>query len=240
MNKIEYPNVFGFYKAKLYQVELFSGKFLSFIPRAIPNYPSHGVDHSKSIIHLLDDFIKNWSISLTEYEAYILYLGAWLHDIGCILEREKHNEISAEIIDKIPFFESLLEKETTVLLKNVIVAHSSSYPIDSVSQNYLGVKLQLISSIFRIMDACEICYSKCPKEVYEIIRDDLDSEADEYWKAHMNIIGVTFKSPKIILLVDDLNESEIIVQHLKEEIYSVKSVFEENNIPLPYVEVFSN
>lgn len=234
---VGYVNVSDVYNATLKQIELFSEKFLKFIPRAIPDYPSHGADHSKEIISLLDRFIEAWQVNLTEKEAYLLYLGAWVHDIGNINDREGHNEKSAEILDKTPFFGSILGKEVITLLKWVVKAHSSTYPLERVPKDCLGVRLQLICSIFRIMDACEIGNPKCPGEVYEFIKDDLDPESDKYWKAHISIVGVSFKLPKIKIVVDDPEVSSILIDHLKEEIDSISEVLDSNGVPVPHVEV---
>lgn len=234
---VEYANVSDSHQAKLKQIEFFSEQLLKFIPRGIPDYPSHGVDHSQNIIDLLDKFIKAWSIDITEKEAYLLYLGAWVHDIGNITGRDGHNKKSAEIVGKIPFFGSILGKDIVTLLKWIAKAHSSKYPLKEVPQNCLSVRLQLVCSIFRIMDACEIVYSKCPNEVYELIKDDLGSESDKYWKAHMSVIGVGFKIPIIEIVVDDLEFSNILIEHLKEEIDSVRDVLDTNGIPVPCVKV---
>lgn len=230
-------NIPDAYEAKLKQIEIVSKRFLKFVPRGIPNYPSHGVDHSQNIIKLLNEFIGAWSINLTEKETYLLYLGAWVHDIGIITGRDGHNKSSAEILDKTPFFGSILGKDIVALLKWVVIAHSSSYPMKKVPKNYLGVNLQLICSVFRIIDACEIAYSKCPCEVYELIKDDLDTENDEYWKAHISILGTWFEVPKIKILVDNLECSNILIKHLEEEIDSIRDVLYANNIPVPYVDV---
>ena len=234
---VGYINISDAYEAKLKQIEIVSKRFLKFVPRSIPNYPSHGVDHSQNIIKLLNEFIGAWSINLTNKETYLLYLGAWVHDIGIITGRERHNESSAEIIDKTPFFGSILGKDIVALLKWVVIAHSSSYPMKKVPKIFLGVNLQLICSVFRIIDACEIAYSKCPSEVYELIKDDLDPDNDEYWKAHMSILGTWFKVPKIKILVDNLEFSNILIKHLNEEIDSVRDVLGTNGIPVPRVEV---
>lgn len=234
---VEYANISDDCKATLKSIEFFSEKFLKFIPRAIPDYPSHGADHSKEIVSLLGRFIEAWQINLTEKEAYLLYLGAWVHDIGNINGRECHNEKSAEILDKTPFFGSILGKEIITLLKWVVKAHSSTYPLERVSKDCLGVRLQLICSIFRIIDACEIGHPKCPSEVYKFIKDDLDTESNKYWKAHISIIGLSFKLPKIKIVVDDPEVSSILIDHLKEEINSISAVLDSNGVPVPHVEV---
>ena len=234
---VGYVNVSDVYKATLKSIEFFSEKFLKFIPRAIPDYPSHGADHSKEILALLDRFIGAWQLNLTEKEDYLLYLGAWVHDIGNINGRGCHNEKSAEILDKIPFFGSVLGKEVITLLKWVVKVHSSTCPVERVPKDCLGVRLQLICSIFRIIDACEIGNPKCPNEVYEFIKDDLDTESNKYWKAHISTVGMSFKLPKIRIVVDDPEVSSTLIDHIEEEMAPIKGVLDSNGIPVPHVEV---
>lgn len=232
---IEYRKISEFNKAKLQQVEFVSEKFLNFIPRGIPDYPSHGKDHSQSIIRLLNNFIDTWSIALIEKELYLLYLGAWVHDIGCVVKRENHNEISADMILKTPFFTSILDKNIITLLQYIVKGHSSQYDLKQVPKDCLGVKLQLLCSIFRVMDACEIDSSKCPKEVFEFIKDLMKPESKEHWIAHMNICGVTFKNPEIVVVVDDLDKSNLLIEHLKKELDSIQDIFNDNNIVIPII-----
>jgi len=235
----EYRKISDFYKGKLQQVEIVSEKFLNFIPRGIPDYPSHGKDHTQSIIRLLNSFIETWSLTLTEKELYVLYLGAWVHDIGCIVSREKHNEISANMVKKTQFFTSILDKDIITLIQYVVKAHSSNYNLKNVPKDCLGVRLQLICSIFRVIDACEIDSSKCPPEVYEFIKDLMKTESKEYWIAHMNICGVTLKNPEIVVVVDNLDESNILIEHLKKEIDSVQVIFNNNKIVIPIIKKVS-
>lgn len=223
------------YEAKLKQFEFFPQKFLKFVPRRIPNYPSHGIDHSENIIELLNKFISNWQIELSEKEAYLLYLGAWTHDIGCIVDRKNHNKISARIIKKTPYFYSYLGNDIIFPLQYVVESHSSSYDLENIPENYLEIRLQLICSIFRLLDACEIVSTKCPNEVYEYIKKSLKNDNQKYWLGHMNIIGVTFKVPEIIVQVEKWNGSNIIINHMKEEIKSIEGVFHKNEMTIPTV-----
>lgn len=222
----------------LYIVENFSEQFLRFLPRNIRDFPSHGLDHTLNIITYLDEFVKNWEIDLTQDEALILYSAAWAHDIGCIKERERHNEISSSLIlENTSLCESLTEKYV-FCLKYVILSHSSKYSIDSVPENHENIRLKLICAIFRLIDACEIYYVKCPRVVFEIIKDSLDDTAIKYWEGHMNIISLKFKKPDIQLIVNDQNASQLLIDKLISEIESIRKIFESNDIQIPLVKVY--
>ncbi|NLZ30887.1 MAG: HD domain-containing protein [Methanomicrobiales archaeon] len=195
---------------------------------------------------MTDSFIGNWNISVTEDEKYLLYLAAWLHDIGCISDREHHNIAS---------FQILLQDEGTcnsinyvnpsalMQLKYVINSHSSSYNIDSVPETMNGVRLKLICSIFRLLDACEICCTKCPKAVFKVIAPTLkdDPAAYSYWDGHMRIQSVVYKDPDILILARDSNQNSVnIVDRLRKEVDSITSIFLENGLHIPNIVVIDD
>lgn len=237
MEPINYKFVSLPFKNRVISVQYYAEKFLRFVPRSIPNYPSHGVDHSKNIIELLDDFLENWSIGLTEKEVYLLYLTAWLHDIGIIINRDDHNKHSADIINKSEYLSTQLGREIQTLVGWVVKAHSNKFEIGSVPEEICEVRLRFISSIFRLLDACEIVYDKCPTEVYECIKNELSEENMGYWQGHMSIIGITYKKPSILFYVTDIDKSMFLISHLKDEIESIKDIFMQNNTDIPLVKV---
>lgn len=219
----------------IYLVESYSLQFLIFLSREIPDYSSHGLDHSMHIIKNINAFILSWKIKLLQDEALLLYLAAWIHDIGCIKDRENHHEVSVELmLNNKSLYESLTEKNA-ICLKYLILAHRARYSIESVPKNYEEIRLRMICSIFRLMDACEICYMKCPKAVYDVIETTLNDKSKEIWNAHMNIIGLTFKKPQIQILVNDINKCQFIIDDLKKEINTIEGTFRENHLAVPTV-----
>jgi len=241
-----YTGISDIQSDSLKMVAIYAEQFLRFMPRNIQNFPSHGLDHSINIIKLINEFTGNWNISVTEDEKYILYLSAWLHDIGCICDREHHNEVSYQIL--------LQDESTCNIINNVsanalynlkftINSHSSSYDIEEVPKNLNGVRLQLICATFRILDACEISCTKCPKAVFDIIAPTLkeDPIAYSFWDGHMRIQLVTYKEPDIIILTRGSNENtENIINRLKMEIDSINSIFRENGVCVPRINVIDH
>lgn len=237
MESVHYRSLSPEFEAKINQIELFAEKFLRFVPRSIPDYPSHGVDHSKNIIEHLENLIEKWPIRLLDEEIYLLYLGAWLHDIGIIIDRNEHNLHSAYIINQTSIFENILGKETQNMLMWIVKAHSSSFNMMEVPLEIRKIRLRFISSIFRILDACEIIYTKCPAEVYQLIEQKLNPESKKYWESHMSILSVDFNNPNIVFYVNDKNKSELLVSHLIKEIESVREVFQFYGVTFPVVKV---
>ena len=224
--------------------------FLRFIPRKIKNFPSHGLDHSLNIIKYTNNFIKAWGISLTRDERFLLYLAAWLHDIGCITVRKNHGVKSAQLFMKsetLCNYLNSLDHNHLVNLQDIVKSHSSSVKISNVCLKRGKVHTQFISSIFRLMDACEITNFKCPNAVFIEIKNTFkkrqggitgpDNEALEFWDGHMNIVDVVFVKPQIEVHVNDRKKCKTIITRLRKEILSVKVTFENSNIEVPKVVV---
>lgn len=240
MDSFEYKHLNPLFEAKISEIELLARKILRFIPRGIPEFPSHGVDHSIQIIEHLDSFIDNWDLILSDEEIYLLYLGAWLHDIGNIVERDNHHIHSVDIINKNKFLGSLLGKKTQNQLEWIVKAHSSKHDIMKVPDEIDKIRLRFISSILRIIDACEINNTKCPMEVYDIIKKKMPPDNKIYWEAHLSIISIVFEKPKIFFYVEDKKKSSILTSKVIEEIINVESVLTNYKVDIPKVEVIKS
>lgn len=231
----------------------FAESFLRFIPRKIKNYPSHGVDHSLNIIKLINCFLKSWGLSLNRDERFLLYLAAWLHDIGCIKSRSGHGRQSVRIFTKdetLCNYLNDIDTELLVSLKDVVKSHSSSYKLEQVPIRRGKVRVRFICAIFRLMDACEITNFKCPVAVFEEINNTFkkrvrrvtvtDTEAIDFWEGHMNIKDVVFLKPQIEIHINDRHKSKEILDRLKLEIKSIKQIFIDNHIEVPVIKIRLN
>jgi hypothetical protein len=230
-------------KSIIFVAANFSESFLRFIPRQIKNYPSHGIDHTLNIIELTNKFLDRWGITLRRDEKFLLYLAAWLHDIGCIRVRKNHNRKSIQLLEENESLCNLLnsmDNELFLNLCDIIRCHSKSNSrtngIEKVPKKRGKIRAQFICSIFRLMDACEITKSKCPIEVYKEIKSSFkDADAIEFWEGHMNITDVVFEKPRIVVYHKNFRNSQRIISELKAEILSVKDIFRENKTVLPKV-----
>lgn len=213
----------------------YSTQFLTFIPRKLPEYSSHGVDHTLRIINKnINLFLGAWGIILNQDEGLLLYLDAWVHDIGCIISREEHASASIKLMQKSKLLDPFPEKYVCCL-KHIILAHRKNYSLIDVPDECDNVRLRMICAIFRLMDACDITRQRCPSAVYDIIKLELGDESNEIWKAHMNIKDLIYHKPNIIIYVDDINISKSLVDNLNCEISTIKSTFEENNLIVPTI-----
>ena len=232
----------------LYHISMYAEGFLRFVSRKIRNYPSHGVDHSVRIIQLINHFTENWGIELTESERFMLYVAAWLHDIGCIKGRDPHNLLSVEILlrdhNTCNYLDNI-DSDLLRILRYIIESHSKShckYSIEEVPEKIGSVRVRLLCAIFRLMDACEITKYKCPAPVFAEIKNDLkkddgspDNDAIEFWEGHMNIDTLGFTKPNIDIFIKDPLKTTFIIDGLKEEIQSIQTIFRENGIDIPVI-----
>jgi len=245
--KYEYKGITHPQKTVLVAVSKYAESFLRFAPRKIKNFPSHGVDHSVSIIRMINSFPEEWGIKLNRTERFLLYAAAWLHDIGCVKDRTPHNTISVDILmnsTSVCDWLNSLDPDLLFILGYVIESHSSSYDISTVPENRGSVRVRLICAIFRLLDACEITNFKCPAQVYYEIKDDLknpdgsvDTDAIEFWEGHMSIKDLVFVKPEIVIIVNKARKSKNITDRLVKEIESVQKIFRENGLDVPVVRV---
>lgn len=250
-NSYNYRNITREQRTALISIETYAEGFLRFVPREIRNFPSHGIDHSFQIIHLINEFKFKWNLNLTKNEQFILYLAAWLHDIGRIRNNDgPHSEKSVEILLKSEILCNLLNnihEDILICLCHVIKSHSSAYKISKVPEYQGNIRVRLISAIFRLLDACEVTNLKCPQWVFEEIKDtfvdengNVDVVAIQFWESHMNIKGLSFERPLITIVINKENreKTQKVIGRLKKEIRSIHKVFSDNKIEVPKVKEF--
>jgi len=56
-------------------------------------YTNHGVYHSYNVLSYAEHIIDQLGLILNNYELFILYLGAYYHDMGMLLRSEEYSEI---------------------------------------------------------------------------------------------------------------------------------------------------
>lgn len=229
-------------------------KILSYVHRSsLKDFCDHGRDHSIGIIKILNEMIeicKESEIELSQLEIKLLYVASWLHDIGCIVERKNHSIASCRILSENKQHFSL--NDLLIPLNWIIKYHSSSIYKDNEeillqikdvpeTMDIMDekIKLQLLSAIFRLADACDITKRRAPPIVFNLIKNQMDEESKKFWIGHQHILSIRFdKNLKAIkVTVRDVEESRIIVEKLAEELESVESVLASYNFPCLVVEI---
>jgi hypothetical protein len=230
--------------AAVLELKAYVTPILNFIPRSIPQFTDHGVLHSNNLLRLLVRFRKSMSTTLPTFsfqsdEIFLLSLAAYLHDIGCIIERPNHNIRSAELIGTHKSFSYLcdkLGKDMFNCLSLIIKAHSSNFELWKISKEPLHrtVRLRLMCAVFRLLDACEISAARISKVLYDILTSSgkmLPKEA-KYWEAHYSICDLFFKDKEIVIDCDDLAKAGLVIDHLKLDLNEINRVFSEENFPV--------
>lgn len=153
---------------------------------------------------------------------------AWLHDLGNILGRDKHNETSCDIIDKLGTkYIWGLAPNAVELIKWICFAHAVDVPIETVDEtvNVEGkVKLRFLAALFRLLDASDMANRRAPLPVYELIKDKLDKETRKHWVSHQVILDISYPedNESIIITVIDKNKAQFAVDIFNQKFESVR------------------
>ena len=223
----DYKKISTWQRGSLKSIELYAEPFLRFNPRAIRNFPSHGVDHTVGIISNINSFIESWNISLSKNERYLLYLSAWLHDIGCLKGRKDHNIKSFNILLENGEICGIIRSESQYNLTNL------AYLINSHSSNYRNINAIPIKSVIPHLGAI---VKDC---IHASLQRNIISHS--FWLGHMNIKDLSFSKPKIFITVTQRRNihSTQIIKKLRSEISSIKKIFLENGLDVPLLEIRS-
>ena len=236
-------------------------------PDVSPFYTDHGVEHSERILNILDRMTE--SIKLEIFEIFPLLCAVWLHDIGMFVghvegesyekTRNMHHLRSIEYIKTETEAERLpLDKWQLSNVLDICRAHRSKVkfeeePIIPKKRPYNEgfIRLQLLASLLRFADACDIDNSRAPEAIFEIYQKFISMTSKQHWQKCFNVGQIRFNWDKacveilINIVKDDIeqrNQQLVIAQRIKDEISSelktVERIFEENEIKLFHVEIY--
>jgi uncharacterized UPF0160 family protein len=233
----------------------FVKQILNYLPRAIPDYTDHGVQHSNNLMKIFSNFLSNQKdhfekAFLTEEERWVICLAIWLHDIGVLVtkqeEKDKHNENSVEILDRpeFEFLKSQLGKDIVKCLKFVIKNHSSKCDLNAITKDPIHpkIRLRLICAIFRLIDGCDVTSARTKPVLYKLLRayDLLNQDSVEYWEAHLTISSAVFKKEEIIIDCDDPTTAKKLTDHLEKEINRINLILNQERFPEFTVKIVSS
>lgn len=227
------------YKIKCIEVFSFIQPLLSYLPREIGDYTDHGVLHCENLLNIFINFQNNiGQIFFSEEEKYVIILSIILHDIGCIINRCKHNEHSIMLLESDRFItiRDLIENQIFTCVKYIILSHSFIFDLQTIPKLiHPKIRLRLICSIFRLIDSCDITKSRTKDLLFYILQKyaDLSNKAKDHWMAHKNIESIFFVDNIILIKIYDEQLTKILINHLLEDLEKINKIFIEYEIK-PY------
>jgi hypothetical protein len=232
------------HKLKIQETISFVRQVLGFLPRAIPDYTDHGVQHSLNLMTIFNNFSENiekLGCTLTEEEDYLLTLAIWLHDIGLLItdekEKEKHNENSIKVMESQEFtmLEDMLGKDVFRCLKFITKYHSSHADLAEVPRHAIiaNVRLRLICAVFRLLDGCDITSARTTRVLYNLLTAHglLKDDSLPYWKAHLTISSAVFQQRDLIVDCDSIEDAKLLTSHLEKDLEPINKILREEKFP---------
>lgn len=231
---LEALNLPGEYKIGVNATVLSVRPLLHYLPSRIPSYTDHGVLHSENLMRLLCNFLNNWTgTRFKNEEKYLLSVAVWLHDIGCLLGRDNHNEKSVALLrhSRFSFLDNFLNGDLKACLKYIIIAHSSTYDLNKIPTTsfHKDVRLDLSCATFRLMDGCDITDARTKAILYDILKTHnlISKKSRDFWKCHLSTIGAVFSRNDINITYrkGKRKEANRLVAHLNEDLEKLNRIF---------------
>jgi hypothetical protein len=210
--------------ARIKAVERYVTRLLPFIPRGLPVYQSHGVDHSLAVIRNINQVITIPGFKEEPGEVLLLYLAAWLHDLGylhpdSLLTRSAHSALTIGMIRRDQTILGLIDEDEQEPLETIIRNHDTRADLTLIPEE-TRFRTPLLAALFRLADAVDIGKDRCPVEVFTLIEDVLDDRSRNHWLAHQNILTCVIDREVVRITVQDPEDRhflERIVPHLEDD-----------------------
>ena len=236
------------------------------VPEIPPYYTDHGVEHSQRILGILDRLTEGLDLQI--YEVFPLLCSVWLHDIGMFVGREPgepyettrklHHLRTVEYVRQEAEAGRLpLDQWQLPNVRDICRAHRSRVKFDDEPiipkerpfEDGTGtVRVQLLGSLLRFADACDVHHSRAPETVFEIHKEFISRVSNEHWKKHFRVSNVRFNWDKACVEItvnlpeDDVEKqneqrriARLVSEELEAELRSVERIFEEYGVRLFHV-----
>lgn len=232
------------HKVKVQEIISSVMQVLGFIPRTTPNLTDHGVQHSKNLMEIFNNFSQNLDklgFPLSEPEKYLLTLSIWLHDVGLLItdekDKERHSVNSIKVMESKAFsmLHDILGKDVFNHLKYIVKYHSSHTELTEVPQHKTipDVRLRLICAIFRLIDGCDITSARTSKVLYNLLTENklLEKNSLKHWKSHLSIVSAIFQQKDLVVDCDSKTDGSFAINHLKDDLEAINKIFRTENFP---------
>ncbi|MBU1200723.1 HD domain-containing protein, partial [Patescibacteria group bacterium] len=229
-------------------------------PEDIPPryFTDHGIGHTEGVIKKLNNLTQNLN-DLEDYEIFFLLCGAWLHDIGMFLGREKgesldttreyHHERSAKEVERLAKNKYLALDELEVPnIANLCHGHRRKFDVISFPERRalkeVNIRVRLLVSLLRIADACDYRPGRSPRLIFDLYKEFIPERETKFWEENFYIASIDFEFDSASIDIwfnfsDDhkiKSHQERIAQrikvHIQKELQSVEGVFKDYKINL--------
>ncbi len=189
------------------------------------HYTLHGMDHYSAVISVLNKLVDGIDpdSELTIHEIFYLLASVYLHDVGMLIshteDEDKAKAISTQ--KKKPFTkEDLIRDEHHLRSGKYVREHAGDLKLDhveagcvkSICEGHRAVKLdttdyddkiidneyirvRLLAALLRFSDELDVSYKRAPKELMDVLKEDMSDYSLLQWLKHYYTsgVGITFQ-----------------------------------------------
>lgn len=239
----------------LFLKDLCEDDALPYIQAHATYFNSHGTRHSKAIIGNLNAMLDYFDLldTVEPHEAYFLHCSAYLHDIGMLINRYKGEELTDDEMREIHHIlseEFIVNNYEKIGIKNknlakyigiICKSHRRAVPIETVKPkeltiNHEGIRLQFLSSIFRLADAMDITDDRAPELISDYVRN-LPPESQKHWEVCQYIPGWGINDNNIVIHANINSDSYLNLLTWKtfdlyDELWRIQDIISTYKLPI--------
>ena len=188
------------------------------------HYTLHGMDHYSAVISVLNKLVDGIDpdSELSIHEIFYLLASVYLHDVGMLIshteDEDKAKAISTQ--KKKPFTkEDLIRDKHHLRSGEYVIEHAGDLNLDhveagcvkSVCEGHRAVRLnttdyddkiidneyirvRLLAALLRFSDELDVSYKRAPKELMDVLKEDMPDYSLLQWLKHYYTSGVGITS----------------------------------------------
>ncbi len=189
---------------------------LQFARARLTQFNDHGPNHVLRVKSFANQL--SYVLGLSPAERQLLCAGALFHDIGNVMDRERHHEISQETVEKLVTLGKLpyLPKEAEII-GLLCLWHRRAYEpqrVDTLRDD--TIRTGLMASILRVADAMDLDYRRSDygRKFREVLNFFYPVGGREHWEPAERILGIRIRcragiTLQVFTLGDDENNKLI-------------------------------
>jgi hypothetical protein len=176
---------------------------LQFARAKLSEFTDHGPSHGLRVKSFATQL--SYVLDLTDAERHLLRAGALFHDIGNVVDRERHNIVSQEAVEKLTADEKLPFSPKGAELVGLLCRwHRRQYdPTRLDTLRGEPIRTGLLASILRVADAMDIDHRRSDYDgVFRQVLEFFFSDSLHHWTSLEQVRGVRIHcNPAVTLQV---------------------------------------